>query len=116
MPGIVFFESADYESIASFYEDAVGADRWLEQSGCRILTYDGFRFGFCEGEETETAGVLTFVTKYRDGVDAYYEQLRRRADAPPSVNRAYDIYQFFATDPEGRTMEFQTFLHETPSP
>lgn len=114
MAGIVFFGSTDYASIASFYETAVGAEVWLEQSGCTILAYDNLRFGFCEADETETSGMLTFVTEDRAGVDAYYDQFADRADAAPSVNPEYDIYQFFATDPEGRTMEFQTFLHETP--
>ena len=27
------------------------------------------------------------------------------------TNEQYQIYQFFAEDPEGRTLEFQAFLH-----
>jgi hypothetical protein len=33
------------------------------------------------------------------------------ADGPPRVNDRYQIYQFFAKDPEGRQLEFQAFLH-----
>ena len=32
-------------------------------------------------------------------------------DEPPETNEQYEIYQFFATDPEGRSVEFQTFEH-----
>lgn len=112
MPGIVFFGSEQYESIADFYVDAVDATVWLEQSACTILEYDAFLFGFCDRETAETDGVLTFVTETRDGVDAYHERLADRARGPPTENEEYDIYQFLAEDPEGRTMEFQTFLHD----
>lgn len=113
MLGIVFFGSDDYESIASFYIEEVGARVWLEQPSCTILRYDTLLFGFCESDETETDGVLTFVTESRAGVDEFYERFAQRARGEPSVNETFDIYQFFADDPDGRTMEFQTFLHET---
>ena len=113
MSGIVFFGSAQYESVASFYEQRVGADVWLAQSACTILQYDNMLFGFCDADTAETAGVLTFVTENRTGVDEFYDRFEDRARGEPIVNEAYDIYQFFADDPEGRTMEFQTFLHET---
>lgn len=113
MTGIVFFGSTDYQSIASFYVEEVGAGVWLEQSACTILAYDNLLFGFCESDATETDGVLTFVTEDRAGVDAFYEQFAEHAESEPSVNEDYDIYHFFAEDPEGRMMEFQTFRHET---
>ncbi|MFW5918650.1 MAG: VOC family protein [Halanaeroarchaeum sp.] len=113
MTGIVFFGSANYESVASFYAQRVGADVWLEQSACTILRYDNMLFGFCEADAAETDGVLTFVTDDRAGVDAFYDRFEGRARGEPTVNEEFDIYQFFADDPEGRTMEFQTFLHET---
>jgi hypothetical protein len=113
MTGIVFFGSEDYEATASFYAEQVGAEVWLEQSACTILKYDNFLFGFCDSDETESEGVLTFVTDDREGVDAFYERFADRARGEPEVNEEYDIYQFFADDPEGRTMEFQTFRHDT---
>ncbi|WP_435318240.1 VOC family protein [Haloarchaeobius sp. TZWSO28] len=113
MSGIVFFRSAEYEAIAEFYRDEVGATVWLEQSACTICKYDNLLFGFCDADETETEGVLTFVTEDRAGVDEFYERFADRARDEPSVNEAFDIYNFFAEDPDGRTMEFQTFLHET---
>ncbi|WP_435349466.1 VOC family protein [Haloarchaeobius sp. HRN-SO-5] len=113
MSGIVFFGSEDYQASASFYTDEVGASVWLEQSACTICRYDNLLFGFCDAEETETEGVLTFVTEDRTGVDEFYERFAARAESEPSVTEAFDIYNFFATDPDGRTMEFQTFLHET---
>jgi hypothetical protein len=113
MSGLVFFGSESYGETASFYVEEVGASVWLEQSACTILQYDNLLFGFCEADETETDGVLTFVTADRDGVDAFYDRFADRARDEPSVNDEFGIYNFFATDPDGRTMEFQTFLHET---
>lgn len=112
MAGIVFFGSEQYESVASFYTELVGADVWVEQSACTILQYDNLLFGFCDSDESETAGILTFVTDDRAGVDEFYDRFESRAESEPTVNEEYDIYQFFAADPEGRTMEFQTFLHD----
>jgi hypothetical protein len=109
----VFFGSADYKETAAFYVEAVGADVWLEQSACTVCRYDNMLFGFCDAEETEIGGVLTFVTEDRAGVDEFYERFADRAEAEPSVTEAFDIYNFFATDLDGRTMEFQTFLHDT---
>ena len=112
MTGIVFFGSEQYESVASFYTDHVGADVWLQQAACTILQYNNMLFGFCDSDESETDGILTFVTEDRAGVDAYYDRFEDRATSEPTVNEEYDIYQFFAEDPEGRKMEFQTFLHD----
>ncbi len=107
--GIVFFRTDQREEVVEWYTDAVGADVWLEQPGCTILDFEGFRFGFCDGEETEDSGVLTFVYDDETGVDAMYERVGSVADDEPRFNETYEIYQFFATDPDGRTAEFQTF-------
>jgi len=108
--GIVFFRTDDRETAVAWYRDAVGATTWLEQPGCTILDFEGFRFGLCDAEEPETEGILTFVYDDRGRVDAMHERVGDAADEEPHVNEKYDIYQFFATDPDGRTAEFQTFL------
>ena len=108
MDGIVFFRTERYDEVVSFYRE-LGATVWLEQPDCTILQADGFRFGFCDRDSADTEGIVTFVFDDRDGVDELYEQLGDRADDEPRFNETYDIYQFFASDPEGRTVEFQTF-------
>jgi len=114
MAGIVFFATERLDRTVEFYLDEVDAERWIDQDGCTILRHDDFRFGFCEREAADTCGTLTFYYDDRDGVDAMYDRLADRARGPPRVNERYDIYQFFADDPEGRTVEFQTFLHSVP--
>lgn len=108
MDGIVFFGTEDHDAVVAFYRD-LGATIWLEQPDCTILQAGTFRFGFCERESADTDGIVTFVFENREEVDAAYEELTELADGEPRFNGSYDIYQFFASDPEGRTVEFQVF-------
>jgi hypothetical protein len=112
--GIVFFATERRDAVVDFYVDRVGTDVWLEQPGCTICSYGTFRVGFCDGDATDDCGTVTFVFDSAAGVDAAYDRLADVADDPPRDNDEYDIYQFFATDPDGRTVEFQSFRHETP--
>ncbi|USZ67544.1 VOC family protein [Halorussus salilacus] len=113
MSAITFFATTDLGRIVDFYVETVGADVWLEQPDCTILKYDNQLLGFCERDEADTEGILTFVYADRDGVDEMYERLADSARERPHDNDTYDIYQFFAEDPDGRAVEFQTFLHPT---
>jgi hypothetical protein len=112
MDGIVFQRTERLESVVEFYTERVGAEVWLEQPDCTILRAGGFRFGFCEREGAETEGILTFVVGSRAAVDDLYDRLESVADGEPRYNETYEIHQFFATDPEGRTVEVQTFEHD----
>ncbi|MXV64240.1 VOC family protein [Natronorubrum sp. JWXQ-INN-674] len=108
MDGIVFFRTERHDDVIDFYQE-FGADVWLEQPDCTILEAGSFRFGFCDRNDADTEGIVTFVFEDRAGVDDAYEQMGNRAEGEPHANDTYDIYQFFASDPEGRTVEFQTF-------
>jgi len=114
MSGIVFFGTTDRERIIGFYTDRLDFEIWLEQPGCTILQYDTLLVGFCEREESETGGIVTVVLDDRDAVDAWHDRLADVADESPSDNDEYRIYNFFGTDPDGRSFEVQTFCHETP--
>jgi hypothetical protein len=107
--GLVFFRTEAHDEVVAFYTDRLGATVWLEQPDCTILDYQGFRFGFCSRDGADTAGTLTFLVPSREAVDATYERLADRALDNPHYNETYDIYQFFAEDPEGRTVEVQVF-------
>jgi len=112
MSGIVFFRTENRARVVEFYTEVVGAEVWLEQPDCTILDHGGFRFGFCQREETDDCGIITFVYDDRDAVDEMHDAVGDAAIEEPHENERYEIYQFFATDPDGRTAEFQTFLHE----
>jgi hypothetical protein len=107
--GIVFSRTEAHDDVVGFYTERLDATVWLEQPDCTILDYRGFRFGFCAREGAETGGTLTFVVPSREAVDAAFERLEDRAHDRPHYNETYAIYQFFAEDPEGRTVEVQSF-------
>jgi len=112
MDGIVFFGSREHDAVVRFYRD-LGATVRREQPDCTILQAGDFRFGFCARDRADTDGIVTFVYPDREGVDDAYRRVGESdPDAPesdPAYSETYDIYRAFATDPEGRTVEFQTF-------
>jgi len=110
----VFFRTEDEARAVAFYRERVGAETWLEQDGCTILRHGDFKFGFCGRGETDDCGTLTFYYDDRECVDELYDRLEDRARDPPERSERYEIYRFFADDPDGRTVEFQTFLHPLP--
>ncbi|CAM2838814.1 VOC family protein [Halobacterium salinarum] len=113
MSGIVFFGTADRERVVSFYRERLGFVVWREQdAGCTILQHDDLKLGFCTSEDVDTEGIVTLYYPTRDAVDGVHAALTDIADGAPRHNTDYDIYQFFAVDPDGRTLEFQTFLDE----
>ena len=112
MDGLVFYGTEHHDEVTEFYQ-SLGATVWLEQPDCTILQAGEFRFGFCAREQADTEGIITFVFEDRAGVDDAYDQLGDPADDPPQFNDRYEIYQWFGTDPEGRTVEFQTFEHDS---
>jgi len=114
MSGIVFFATENEDRVVEFYREYADAEVWLDQDGCTILSQGAFKFGFCERDRTEDCGIITFYFGDRAAVDAAHERLGDRARGPPTENEQYDIYQCFAEDPDGRTVEFQTFLHPLP--
>ena len=111
MAGIVFFRTTMLQEIVEFYVSEVGMYVWLEQEDCVILSHGNLLLGFCYRESSEVDGLITFFYPTREDVDAMYEMLSHIATSEPMENDKYKIYQFFALDPEGRTLEFQAFLH-----
>ena len=113
MPGIAFFGTRSLEAVVEFYVDRLGCSVWLEQPDCTVLRFDNQLLGFCDRDVAEVDGTLTFVVEEREGVDDLYGSLSDVARGEPVENERYEIYQFFADDPEGRTVEVQAFLHPT---
>lgn len=111
MAGIVFFRTTMLEDIVDFYVNELGMHVWLEQSDCIILSHGNLLLGFCARESAEIEGMITLFYPTKDDVDVMHSLLRHIATAEPSENEKYQIYQFFAEDPEGRALEFQAFLH-----
>jgi hypothetical protein len=112
MSGIVFFQTENLEKLKRFYLKRVGAEIWKDQGKCLIFEDRGFKFAFCKSDKTpETCGVITFLFETRAEVDRVHSNLKDVAVSEPvSRKPEFNIYQFYANDPEGRTLEFQCFL------
>ena len=95
------------------YYSKIGAKVWIDQTDCIIFKHDNFLFGFCERDGISTGWLLTFFFKTKEEVDEMYKilNLANKKISPPILNEKYNIYHFFTIDPEGRDIEFQTFLN-----
>lgn len=111
MAAIIFFRTRDLEKISSFYQTRCKMELWLDQGGCRIFRSGEQLLGFCQREEADTGGTITFFFQTRAEVDEAYQHNRDLAQDLPQENPAYRIYHFYGRDPEGRSIEFQSFDH-----
>ncbi|MHA1943779.1 MAG: VOC family protein [Candidatus Thorarchaeota archaeon] len=111
MAGIVFFRTARLEEIVDFYVNDIGMHIWLEQEDCTILSHGNLLLGFCHRDIAEVEGMITFFYPGEEDVNTMHKMLEHIATSEPVINERYQIYQFFAEDPEGRALEFQAFLH-----
>ncbi len=111
MAGIVFFKTAKYIEIKDFYGGFLGLEIWLDQGGCIIYRSGNQLLGFCDGEFSEIAGTITLFYSTRTEVDECYTRWAGIAKGAPLYNERYRIYHFWAQDPEGRSLEFQSFAH-----
>ena len=109
--GIIFFRTKNLQALKDFYLHRMGMDIWLDQGGCIIFRRANLLLGFCQQEEITSGGMITIFYPRQEDVDQAYESLKEIATCEPNENKAYNIYQFFAVDPEGRELEFQAFLH-----
>lgn len=112
MPGLIFLPTSDLGAMKSFYQTRLDLNMWLDQGGCAILQHGNLLLGFCEQDGNPFKGFITLFYETRQEVDAVYQDLQDIAEDAPKENEAYRIYHFFARDPEGRRLEFQTFLHD----
>lgn len=110
MSGLIFFKTEKMGAMEDFYGNRIGMDEWLRQSDCVILKHDNLLLGFCQRDESDRQGIITFYFETNREVDSFYEKFKEEALGPPKLNEKYNIYHFFCEDPEGRMVEFQRFL------
>jgi len=114
MSGILFCRTANLEAVSRFYTERIGMEVWLRQPDVVILKHGNFLLGLHQKGEPDTGGLITFFYPTHSEVDAVHRDLHELATTRPEHNGAYHIYHFFARDPEGRALEFQSF--ESPVP
>jgi hypothetical protein len=109
MCGIIFFKTQKLAELKDFYLNEVGCELWMDQKDCLIFKSGNMLFGFCQREEVEPGGMVTFFYEKKEAVDKAYKKFKSIAISSPRMNEKYQIYHFFARDPEGRYVEFQYF-------
>lgn len=109
--GIIFLTTENLNIVKDFYQNKLKCQLWLDQGSCTIYRYGNLLLGFCEGKKADTNGIITFFFKNKEDVRKAYSKMKNIAKSEPKENKKYRIYHFFAVDPEGRTIEFQCFLH-----
>jgi len=111
LAGIVFYRTTMLGEIVDFYVNEIGMHIWLEQEDCTILSHGNLLLGFCDRDTAELDGLICFFYPEKEDVDTMYRMLEHITTSEPAINERYQIYHFFAEDPEGRALEFQAFLH-----
>jgi len=110
--GIVFVKTKNLQALKDFYIERIGCTLWLDQGACAIFQYGNLLLGFCERDTVETQGVYTFFYTDKHEVDHMYSHFKYIATSEPKENTDYQIYHFYAKDPDGRIIEFQHFLND----
>ncbi len=118
---ITFLQTDDLEKTTEFYVDLLKCKLIVDQGQCRIFeTAKGSYLGFCSHEfldKDKNTVCLTFVCDSTEEVNQWYEMLKAKnvkVKNPPAENKKFKIYNFFAEDPSGITVEIQYFLHPFP--
>lgn len=110
---ISFYPTKDLTATRAFYEGVLGLKLARDQGTCLIfqVTETAF-FGFCS-HFSPLVSPSFMITLVLDDVDAIYQSLLEKQvklEGPPSLNETYQIYHFFARDPNGYKVEVQRFL------
>ena len=118
---ITFLQTDDLKKTSEFYEEIMKCSLIVDQGDCRIfqITNESF-IGFCTHdflEKDKDSICITFVCSSKEEVDEWYEYLKNKGvkvKSPPKENTKFEIYNFFASDPNDITIEIQYFLHKFP--
>ena len=111
---VTWIYTHDLQGTARFYGETLGLEQVLDQGSCRIYKTSATSFlGVCHvlpGRFVEPKGVvITMVTK---NVDEWHALLKARGVTileTPAYHSSFDVYCFFAADPNGYKLEFQAF-------
>ena len=111
--GITFLPVRDLDATRVFYSQKLGLRDVLDQGVCAIFEVrPGCCWGFCNHIEPMADPNRVILTLVTDFVDEVYDEFLRKdinTDGKPRLNERFQIYHFFATDPDGYRIEVQQF-------
>ena len=105
----------DLQRSGDFYRNVLGLQLIRDEGAARIYRVrEGSGIGIClafDDRVVEPAGsMISLVT---EDVDGWFEYLKRHnvtLKGPPHRLEKFGIYTFFAEDPDGYVIEFQSFI------
>jgi catechol 2,3-dioxygenase-like lactoylglutathione lyase family enzyme len=104
---------------AQFYETVLLLPLEVDQNNVRIYRVaEGGYLGICQSETARASDDRLMITFVTADVDGWYQRLMAQGvsvDGAPRINERYQIYHFFARDPDGYRLEVQRFLHPFPA-
>ncbi len=116
---IIFLGCDNLDRIRDFYGDFLQFDLDRDQGKCLIYELPGGdRIGFCEHHDRNLevkSPIITLLCNNKTEVDEVYEKFKAKGlslSNPPAEKEEFKIYNFFSEDPEGNTLEVQTFLDD----
>ncbi len=110
---VTFIYTHDLAATTQWYEDVLGLECVLVQTCCKIYRTGGSGFlGICSrpNRTVEPRGVV--FTMVSSDVDGWYARLKGKGvtiEGPPELSTEFNVYAFFAADPNGYKLEFQEF-------
>ena len=112
---ISFFGTNNLEKTDEFYKNFFDLKIYKDQGKCKIYKIPGAgMIAFCEHMEFLTNNKSPIITFLTENVDEIYEKFKNMGGieltTKPIKNKDFNIYQFFAKDPNGYTLEIQKFL------
>lgn len=108
---ITFLPVRDLERTHTFYHGVLGLELARDQGTTRIYRVANQAFvGFTQGVPQAKSGVILSLVVEPDLWHARLMAAAVPTDGPPRDNPRYKIRHFFAFDPDGYRIEFQTMF------
>lgn len=105
---IHFYKVDDLQKAQDFYQNILGWTLYKDQGLCHIYDINHLgKIGFCthHPKQKNESTCITFVYDTKKEVDAMYGKLKDVVSCEePHVNEQFQIYQFFAKDPNNLTL------------
>ena len=115
---IIFLGCEDLNRIRNTYGGFLGFPLEKDQGKCLIYSMPGGgMLGFCEHLskcDQEKSPIVTLLCDSREEVEKTHQEFAEESvvelESSPELNPDFNLYHFFARDPEGYLLEVQTFL------
>lgn len=115
---IPFYPVHDLAATRDFYQRELGLELEREEGRCLIFRAAGGYLGFCLHEGPLPDNHALTLSLVAVDVDSVYKRLRGlgvEVEQAPGRNEHYQIYHFFARDPDGYRLEVRRFLEASQS-